>query len=152
MMMSAILNILDCLPLFRVLEALEHRLVSMLRRASSFAKGALVVFLFTALVLTLVLPFASTSEWSIGGVQRICKGRFVRAWSSAELAMAAPREVEMNENRQYEMFPSHTWNLLSVAASLVGFVVWLLASPHQSAVAGALDVKRTATTFLLPLT
>jgi hypothetical protein len=135
-----LLEVLDCLSLFRLLGVLEQRLTSALRRASSYSKIALVVFFAAILGLVFVLPFASTNEWSIDGTQEVCKGRLLRAYTGEWLQRFDP-----DAHIQHRMFPLHWWNASSSAVSFVGFTIWLLASPHQSTVAKALDYKRMVT-------
>jgi hypothetical protein len=143
-----LLEVLDCLSLFRLLGVLEQRLTSALRRASSFSKGALVFFFAAILGLVFVLPFASTNEWSIDGTQEVCKGRFVRTWEDNDFFIILSKHPDANV--QSRMFPLHWWNALSSAMSFVGFTIWLLASPHQSTVAKALDHKRMLTDNPVP--
>ena len=138
--MRWLLSIIDCLPLFRVLEASENCVVSKLRRLAFFSKSALLVFLFLVLILACVLPFASTGAWSTDGVQRVCRDRFLRAWSWEDGKVSQPKDIDRSS--QHTMFPTHTWNAVSSAVSLLGFFVWLFASPHRFAIAGALDRKR----------
>jgi hypothetical protein len=147
-----LLEVLDCLSLFRLLGVLEQRLTSALRRASSFSKGALFFFFAAILGLVFVLPFASTNEWSIDGTQEVCKGRFLRGRFQHASQGTGFRVEEWEEpvrNTQHRMFPSHWWNVSSSAMSLVGFTIWLLASPHQSTAAKTLDHKRMVI-FLFP--
>ena len=114
----------------------------------TFTTGLIV--LCSAVVIT---PLVITMKFTFEDADRICEERTRRLWKDWESPDGIDWDLEDWEN-QYQLLPVHVFNCISLAVSLVCFLVWLFFSPHNTELGKELDRKCANSSppyLLLPL-